>query len=191
MAKPSWISLDKSSGTGRGSVNVTAEDNKVGPGNSGQYREGTLSVKTTSGLTKTVSVSQSSLYVHCLHSGRADNVPSISYTLTFEMSYKGASGDNCRYMLRGFTDDFVDSTTTDTEIESGGSGPITFSLVCTGNPADTTTWNVSNLRVSSGDLGFNETTRGIVSTTRNLIIEVDDASIINKSFQLAYEIQFA
>ena len=53
MAKPSWISLDKSSGTGRSSVEVTAAGNS-----STSSRSGTLTVKTSSGLTKTVSLSQ-------------------------------------------------------------------------------------------------------------------------------------
>lgn len=54
MAKPSWISLSKSSGTGGGQVNVTASAN-----DSSMYsRQGSITVKTTSGLTKTVSVTQ-------------------------------------------------------------------------------------------------------------------------------------
>lgn len=56
MAKPSWISLNKSSGTGGGQVNVTASKNT-----GSSSRSGTLTVKTTSGLTKTVSLSQSIL----------------------------------------------------------------------------------------------------------------------------------
>lgn len=53
MAKPSWIALSKSSGTGGGSVNVTASSNTT----SGS-RSGSITVQTTSGLTKTVSISQ-------------------------------------------------------------------------------------------------------------------------------------
>lgn len=53
MAKPSWITLDKSSGTGGSSVNVTATANT-----STSSRSGTLTVKTSSGLAKTVSLSQ-------------------------------------------------------------------------------------------------------------------------------------
>ena len=53
MAKPSWITLDKSSGTGGSSVSVTAANNT-----STSARSGTLTVKTASGLTKTVSLSQ-------------------------------------------------------------------------------------------------------------------------------------
>ena len=53
MAKPSWITLSKSSGTGGGSVNVTAAENT---GNA--PRSGVLTIRTSSGLTKTVSVSQ-------------------------------------------------------------------------------------------------------------------------------------
>lgn len=56
MAKPSWISLSKSSGTGGGSVNVTASWNM-----GSSTRSGTLTIKTTSGLTKTVSLYQSVL----------------------------------------------------------------------------------------------------------------------------------
>ena len=54
MAKPSWITLGKSSGTGSSSVKVTAADNA-----NTSARSGTLTVKTTSGLTKTVLLSQS------------------------------------------------------------------------------------------------------------------------------------
>lgn len=55
MAKPSWITLDKSSGTGGSTVKVTATGNVNASGSS---RSGTLTVKTASGLTKTVSLSQ-------------------------------------------------------------------------------------------------------------------------------------
>lgn len=53
MAKPSWVTLSKSSGSGGGSVNVTASRNT-----GSSARSGTLTIKTASGLTKTVSVSQ-------------------------------------------------------------------------------------------------------------------------------------
>lgn len=52
MAKPSWVTLDKSSGTGGGSVKVTASEN------TGNFRYGALTIKTASGLTKTISVQQ-------------------------------------------------------------------------------------------------------------------------------------
>ena len=54
MAKPSWVTLDKSSGTGGSSVKVTATANT-----STSSHSGTLTVKTASGLTKTISLSQS------------------------------------------------------------------------------------------------------------------------------------
>ena len=53
MAKPSWVTLSKSSGTGGGSVQVTASQNT-----GSSTRSGTLTIKTASGLTKTVSISQ-------------------------------------------------------------------------------------------------------------------------------------
>lgn len=53
MAKPSWIATNPSSGTGGGSVNVIANRST-----SSSPRSGTITVKTASGLTKTVSVSQ-------------------------------------------------------------------------------------------------------------------------------------
>lgn len=53
MAKPSWITLGKSSGTGSSSVKVTASGNV-----STSSRSGTLTVKTASGLTKTVLMTQ-------------------------------------------------------------------------------------------------------------------------------------
>lgn len=53
MAKPSWITLDKSSGTGGGSVEVTAATNE-----NVISRRGSLTVQTTSGITKTVSITQ-------------------------------------------------------------------------------------------------------------------------------------
>ena len=52
MAKPSWVTLSKSSGTEGGSVNVTCK------ANTGTSRSGSITVKTASGLTKTVSLSQ-------------------------------------------------------------------------------------------------------------------------------------
>lgn len=56
MAKPNWISLSRSEGTGEGSVTVTASKNT-----GVTSRKGSLTIKTTSGLTKTVSLSQSIL----------------------------------------------------------------------------------------------------------------------------------
>lgn len=53
MAKPSWITLDKSSGTGGGSVEVTAATNE-----NSTMRSGSLTVQTTSGITKSVSITQ-------------------------------------------------------------------------------------------------------------------------------------
>lgn len=53
MAKPSWVTLSKSSGTGGGSVQVTASKNT-----GSSTRSGTLTVKTASGITKLISVSQ-------------------------------------------------------------------------------------------------------------------------------------
>lgn len=55
MAKPSWVTLSKSTGSGGGSVSVTASANPYS-----SARSGSLTVKTASGLTKTVSVSQKS-----------------------------------------------------------------------------------------------------------------------------------
>lgn len=52
-SKPDWITLDKSSGTGGSSVKVTAA------GNTGtSSRNGYLTVRTASGITKTVRVLQ-------------------------------------------------------------------------------------------------------------------------------------
>lgn len=48
----SWISADPLAGTGGGQVEVTAQENTSGS------RNGTITVKTTSGLTKSVGVSQ-------------------------------------------------------------------------------------------------------------------------------------
>lgn len=53
MAKPNWITLSKNSGTGEGSVSVTASANIET-----SSRSGTITVRTASGLAKTVSVSQ-------------------------------------------------------------------------------------------------------------------------------------
>lgn len=53
MAKPSWVTCSPSSGTGSKSVNVTASKNT-----SSSPRLGSFTVKTSSGLTKSVSVSQ-------------------------------------------------------------------------------------------------------------------------------------
>lgn len=53
MAKPSWITLDKSSGASESSVKVTAAGNQTK-----SIRVGILTVKTASGLTKTVSLFQ-------------------------------------------------------------------------------------------------------------------------------------
>lgn len=66
MAKPSWITLSKSSGTGEGSVSVSASSNS----STTSTRSGSLTVKTTSGITKTVSITQA----------KADLVPTITTT---------------------------------------------------------------------------------------------------------------
>ena len=59
MAKPTWVTLDKSSGTGGGSVKVTASNNS-----GSSTRSGSLNVKTASGLTKSVSLSQAKATVY-------------------------------------------------------------------------------------------------------------------------------
>lgn len=53
MAKPSWISLSKSSGSGGASVSVTASENTTI-----NDRNGSISVKTSSGLSKSISINQ-------------------------------------------------------------------------------------------------------------------------------------
>lgn len=52
MAKPSWITLSASSGSGSKNVSVTASENIAAA------RTGTITVKTSSGLTKSVSLAQ-------------------------------------------------------------------------------------------------------------------------------------
>lgn len=98
MAKPSWVTLDKSSGTGGGSVQVTASQNT---GNSA--RSGTLTVKTASGLTKTVSVSQetkpnavtfsSSQFNQTFSSSSAGTV---TFTSNFKANWVAESGNGLR-----------------------------------------------------------------------------------------------
>ena len=55
MTMPNWITVDPDGGTGKISVTLTAAGNA-----STSSRSGTLTVKTASGLTKTVSLSQTS-----------------------------------------------------------------------------------------------------------------------------------
>lgn len=52
MAKPDWIIVSPQSGTGGGEVQITASPNGI------EERNGTVTVETASGLTKTVSVFQ-------------------------------------------------------------------------------------------------------------------------------------
>lgn len=95
MAKPSWVTLDKSSGTGGGSVNVTAASNS-----STSTRSGTLTIKTASGLTKSVSISQEKAVVYTaqISAGTLKIIPdtpgtvsgtSISVRLCFASSPSG------------------------------------------------------------------------------------------------------
>ena len=95
MAKPSWVTLSKSSGTGGGSVQVTASENT-----GSSTRSGTLTVKTTSGLTKSVAVSQE-VYSRTIH-----------WWATIE--YLGESGSNYEFKVtynsdRGFNTGAGDS----------------------------------------------------------------------------------
>lgn len=83
MAKPSWITLSQSSGTGGGSVQVTASQNS-----GSSTRSGTLTVQTTSGLTKSVSLSQA--YSRVIH-----------YWATIE--YLGASGSNYNFKIHYYS----------------------------------------------------------------------------------------
>lgn len=78
MAKPSWVTLSKSSGSGNSSVSVTAKAN-TGAGS----RMGNITVRTSSGLSKTVSISQA-----------APSVPA-SYYLFFRgyLSVKNNTGE--------------------------------------------------------------------------------------------------
>ena len=84
MAKPSWATLDKSSGTGGGSVKVTASQNS-----GSSTRNGSLTVKTTSGLTKSVSLFQA--YSRVIH-----------YWATIE--YLGTSDSNYRFAINYYSD---------------------------------------------------------------------------------------
>lgn len=83
MAKPSWVTCSPSSGTGSKSVNVTATRNDVS-----SSRSGSFSIKTTSGITKTVSVSQEGAETHTA-------TISGSYRVTFS----GFSGSRLRYLF--------------------------------------------------------------------------------------------
>lgn len=93
MAKPSWVTLDKSSGTGGGSVKVTASQNS-----GSSSRSGTLTVKTTSGLTKSVSLSQA--YSRVIH-----------YWATIE--YLGASGSDYNFKINYYSDPAFSQSTGD------------------------------------------------------------------------------
>lgn len=75
MPKPSWVTLDKSSGTGGGSVQVTSSQNTLT-----SSRSGALTVRTTSGLTKSVSVVQSGIPTFSVAGG-------IEFTRTDDTSY--------------------------------------------------------------------------------------------------------
>lgn len=84
MAKPNWITLSRSKGTGKGSVQVTASKNT-----GSSPRSGTLTIKTASGLTQTVSLSQA--YSRVIH-----------YWATIE--YLGESGSNYRFAISYHSD---------------------------------------------------------------------------------------
>lgn len=96
MAKPSWVTLDKSSGTGGGSVQVTASSNVSSITTSA--RSGTLTIKTSSGLTKTVRVSQTGNIVRKDNQltcaivsntlGRITSQYAVASTLTIKVAYK-------------------------------------------------------------------------------------------------------
>lgn len=73
MAKPDWITLGNSSGTGGASVQVTAGANA-----STSQRSGILTIKTASGLTKTVSVEQAGLVLNLVVGGSSGYIEKIT-----------------------------------------------------------------------------------------------------------------
>lgn len=86
MAKPDWITLSKSSGTGNDTVTVTAAKNTTGAA-----RSGSITV-TAGGVTKTVSITQEKI-VNSIRGGDSqfmdiivpyDVFATISLTLTFQ-----------------------------------------------------------------------------------------------------------
>ena len=83
MAIPNWLSLEKTSGTGNDTVRVTATTND------GEDRAATITVRTSSGLTKTVSIKQlgtvkASITIHCIEStGQVQTIyPDLAMTDT-------------------------------------------------------------------------------------------------------------
>lgn len=94
MAKPSWITCTPSSGEGGTQVNVKASSN------TGVQRSGSFTVKTSSGLTKAVSVTQAEkVYpapsISCLPSqltaSKDGSVKNIQFTVSVQLGYTSNS----------------------------------------------------------------------------------------------------
>lgn len=92
MAKPSWVTLNKSSGTGGGSVKVTASTNTTAAS-----RSGSLTIKTASGLTKSVSVYQQKEHYSLDVSGRLfirnTDPNNLSLTVDVSVGFYNIDGD--------------------------------------------------------------------------------------------------
>lgn len=91
MAKPSWVTCSPSSGTGSESVSVKANSN------TGDARSGSFSVRTTSGLTKEISVSQEEkVYpapsISCepnqMSASKTGAVRNIQFTVAVQLGYQ-------------------------------------------------------------------------------------------------------
>lgn len=95
MAKPSWITLDKSSGTGGGSVSLRASQNRTQV-----QRSGTVTVKTASGLTKSVSVTQGiygrsiTYWATIEYTGESGNYYEYTYIYQSDTNFSTSSGDS-------------------------------------------------------------------------------------------------
>lgn len=156
MAKPSWITLSSSSGSGSKSVSVTASENTAAA------RSGSITVNTSSGLTKSVALAQdtapsctvvlsnviisSNFYTNCYGLNMSLQDSSRSYSL---MTNKVPSGTQLNVGIN-YT---IPYESVRLYVPSAGAYCTKFSLSWQSCNPSPVSWNLSGLDILGGSGG--------------------------------------
>ena len=136
MAKPSWISVSPSSGTGGGTVSVRCNTNT----NGGASRADSITVKTASGLTKTVNISQAAANLWSIQ-GNVQLINNSGTTVTGNFSVTVTTQDSKTFSLfTGYIDTNMSSVSFTGKVDPDdvGSGVLHFATCTTSIPSGRT-----------------------------------------------------
>ena len=158
-----------------GSVNVTTDANQRGPDNPDglDTRNGSLAIKTTSGLTKEVSIFQMAPFIEATFSNvLTSTITGNSYTIQVFINY--TKEDNTNFS----TTMFRSSTETLVLGIPPGKGPVTFTAYALGNYETTSKTNRIYLESYCDQIGLSASNSGLISSNEgNVKISGGDASL--------------